>query len=320
MSRKTKMSITLLILLILYFYSSGILVVEANDSQYEVRLESGAQVLEIKSFNPNLWESVISANSSPVEWYDGRSNITGAQSKFTDVFKLHVTEVTSSIFKSLYFQWFDVPYLDILEVYGYDYKYIDTNYDDEYEVIFTYRQYWDFQNQPFNQFPHTNQKESICFLNISQFHRSLINFNQFASIVNNDTNIQALGFSLPILTTDELIWQYINDFQILPTDVLGYLQDLVISLACENITISENHLTFYRIGNEQYKAHYYFNKYGKIENILIQNSVGDLIFEIVSFYPRIPLLIITGVCIGISVVFIIFLKWKINKTRKICMK
>lgn len=314
--------ISIISLFIFYFNSSSIIIVGATDSQYELRLESGAQILEIKSFDSNLWDNVISTNSSPVKWYDGQSNIIGAQSKFTDVFKLQVTEVTSSIFKSLYFHWFDVPYVDILEDYGYDYEYIDIHFDDEYEVIFTYRQYWEFQNQPFNQFPHSNQKESICFLNVSQLHKSMINFNQFASIVNNDTNIQALGISLPILTTDELLWQYINDFQIIPRDIEEYLRDIVLTLACENITINKNHLTFYREGIEPYNAHFYFTEFGKVENVIIQNSDGDLIFEIVSFYPKIHFLIITGICIGIFVVLIIFYRMrkrrvlrKLNKDR-----
>ena len=145
----------------------------------------------------------------------------------------------------------------------------------------------------------------------------MLNFNQFASIINNDTTMQVLGLSLPILTSDDLIWQYFNDFQLIPEDSYGYIQDLVLTLACENITSDKNHLTLHKKGIELYTAEFSFNKFGKVEEVIIRNSEGDLIFKIISFYPKFPFLIITGISIGSFVILFIVVKWRRNKTREL---
>ena len=169
---------------------------------YDVVLETGSQVLEVEYFNPLLWDNIISTNFTPSDWFEGNSDCVGAQSKYTNLWKHGFNEITHTIFNTLFFSWYNIPYLDVLKQNGYDYDYIDINYPDTYDIVQVYNRYWAFRNQPFNDFPYDRIKESIVFLNLTDISKSLTNYNNFALVVNNDSVIQALDVNLPIINMD----------------------------------------------------------------------------------------------------------------------
>lgn len=286
--------------------------------KYEVILETGSQVLEVEYYNPSLWNDTISVNATPSDWFKGNSNIVGAQSKYTNIWKIQINfEISSNIFKQLFFKWYDIPYIEVLQKNGYDADYINILYPGEFDAGYVYNRYWAFRNQPFNDFPYDIVKDSIVFLNLTDFNKSLTNYNDFAPIVNNDTLIQSLGVHLPILTSDEFAWQYLINSPIIPVPVSDYLREMIDILNCENITVEDNQITFHKMGNEPYNVKITFSDLGRIDTISIYDSEGELIYKIVSFYPKILFFIILGfssvILVGLLVVYMI----KRKKKRKI---
>lgn len=268
-----------------------------SNSNFNPGLEKGTQILTVSYYNEQAWKNVVSTAILPNDWFGGEANKLGAKYKSTIHSWSNSSMITRVVFTNLVFT--DEILLLFLNIsnFGYDYRYISQSYPEGYLVWKIGSMNWNFTTSEFNLF-----KES-CYLtkciqfiiqNPHDFNEILIDYNDYASKVNNDTTLQSLGISIPFMDGDDLVWNFIIRRFAVARPINDYLSTMTEILNCKNTTVQGNTLIYKKRGIQDYNIEVAYNKYGTVDSISMKNSDNELIFKITSFYPANLFYIILG--------------------------
>jgi hypothetical protein len=312
-------------LLILVIVSLSIYPSTFSDSNYSFAIRSGSQVFEVKNYDEDLWKSTINPLSNPSNLFGGEANISGAKSKLVSLRMGGNYVLTSSIFAYFFFRWFNVPYNSLLAPNGYDFEYINGRYPYYHFIWNCEFGYWEFTTKSFKNYadyiqikpdPIPPEKHNIILQHPSNFSRILLDYNDFAAIVNNDSTIQAANYSLPLLNGEEFLWQLIIDGLIIANPFNSYLNQIIDVLDCSNASVQDNSLIFRKSGEEIYIVEISFNNFGMIDTLLMKNTENKEFYHITSYYPQYVVYVILGVISGLVLGLIglsVFLKQRQQK-------
>ena len=316
-----KKSITLKIIIILIILipliNHFLIFIVQADTNYSIDLEKGTQILEVKKYDDEIWKNTVDITSTPSDWFGGDADKIRAKSKFTLLSYNERNKLNAYyLFSNLVIPQNFLPLFINISNYGYDFTYIKRNYPNIFEVWENWYSYWSFTAKEFNDYADTDIGQSYIFKFPQDSSRLLNDYNDFAGKINNDTNLQLLGYSLPVLSGDDLVWQFITRRFPVGNPKNEYLTTLKNTIGCKNATISGNKLIFQRYGEKNYTVEVTYSVQGLIDHIIVKNSEGYIFYEITSFYPKTIFYIILGIIaifvLGIVVVLIIK-KYKLQR-------
>lgn len=291
---------------------------EANAQiNYNLALEKGTQTMEINHYDEQAWNITVDATLNPEDWFGGDADRVGAKSKITVLDWWANDMNTYGMFQGLIIPKDYLPTFLAIHEYGYNHTYIANKYRDYYFIwdkSFVFRS---FSSNGFSNFSDFKVQNSITLRYPKNISKLLDNYNEFASIINNDTILQSLNHTLPILNGDDFLWHFVLERYTIGNPIINYLTTLIGMLECTEVNIQGNTLKIKRNGVQNYTAEVTYNSHGNLESFLFRNTEGDLIYEITSYYPKITVLIIMGIG-GFSIVSIIlfFLYTKKKKEKK----
>ncbi len=318
MIRKEKslaLKFLVMIVLVIPIINYSLIFVASANTNYTIALEKGTQILEVKKYDEQTWQNTVSINSTPSNWFGGEANKIGAKSKIT-LFDWWGNEILAfTLFRNFISQYI----FSNVSNYGYNYSYLHNNYPDSYRVWGYNYHYWAFTTKEFNYNPDKPFENLFFPENTQDFSPMLEDYNDFAGKINNDTTLQLLGYSFPILSGDDLLWQFIVGRFAIGTPVNDYLTTFTDTIGDENVTIQDNTLVLQRGREKNYNVEVTYNTQGLIDKFVVKNSEGYIFYEITSFYPKTIFYVILGLLaifgLGI-VVLVIVKKIKINKQFK----
>lgn len=290
-------------------------IVDAN-TNYTFSLEKGTQILEVKKYDNETWKNTVDITSTPSDWFGGDADKIGAKSKITTLFDGGNALNTYPIFIRLVIPQNTLPIFLNISNYGYDFTYVFNNYPNIYEIWDNVHNYWCFTAKEFDVNPDTLYENSYIFKFPQDFSTLLNDYNDFAGILNNDTNLQLLGYSFPLLNGDDLVWQFITRRFAVGNPKSEYLTTFINTIECKNVTIRGNTLVFQRHGEKNYTVEVTYGIEGIISHIVVKNSEGYIFYEITSFYPKTIFYIILGIIAVFVLGIVVALIIKKNKLQR----
>lgn len=262
---------------------------------YTITLERGTQILEVKRYDEQTWKNTININSSPSDWFGGEANKIGAKSKSTLLDCSKNDHNTHTMFKTLIVPQNSLSIFLNVSNYGYNFTYINSKYPKYYFVWDNNFHFWAFSTKEFKDNPDTLYKNSQILRDPHNITSLLNDYNNFAGIINNDTTLQLLGYTLPILSGDDFFLQFIIRRNAVANPIKDYLTLLTNVLDCKNATILGNTIIFQNHGLKNYSVEVVYNTQGLMDKFTVKNSEGYIFYEIISFYPKIIFYIILGI-------------------------
>ncbi|MFX0007954.1 MAG: hypothetical protein ACFFA7_06760 [Promethearchaeota archaeon] len=284
------------------------------DTPYLNDLEIGTQLLQVKKYDVETWKNTVDNESTPSDWFGGDADKIGAKSKITlnVFFDRNVT--ANSLFASVVIPQNYLPIYELIRDYGYGENYIENHYPNVYEVWSYYSSFWRFTTKEFKW--NAISKYSYIF-KFPQDASSLLNdYNNFSGIINNDTVLQSLNYSLPILSGDDIVLQLITKRLAVGNPKNQYISSFINAVGCINATIQGNSLILQRYGEKSYSVEATYKTQGFLDNIIVKDSEGYIFYKISSLYPKVIFYILIGI-ISISILgvvtVLIIRKYKLEK-------
>lgn len=285
-----------------------ITIVDANIN-YTIAIEKGTQILEVKQYDAQAWKNTVSLTLNPSDLFGGEADKVGAKSKFTNLGWGYNDIGAYFVFVDLVIPKEALPIFSIVENYGYNFTYININFKRYYNIWDFDFSYWSFTTNEFDYNPDVLYYHSYIIQNPQDFKKMLDDYNNFSAVINNDTTLQSLGYSFPILSGDDLLWQFIISRFAIATPISDYLTIMIDILECKNVIIHNNSIILQRSGEQNYSIETTYNIQGTIDSFIVKNSESNIIYKITSFYPKIIFYIILGIiaiCVlGLAIIIII---------------
>ena len=285
----------------------GVLKPSYANSDYSFCVVPGTQILEIDHCNLQLWKETINYTSSPLDWFPGNSNQTGAQSKKTVRSIISFGQCgTLSLFLMIY-SAYDIDYFELSDN-GYDSNYLRLNFDQLYYNFWAYALAIDyFMMPPLEDDSYESLEMYRILIHPSDFSRLIDDFINFSETVNNDPLMQSLNISIPEFDGDYFLQYLIFNELAIATPSNAYLNELIDALGCKNASVQENTLILNCKGISNYQLEIFYNEQGLMDTFIVKTEDGNLIYKITSWYPKYVVYMIFGIIIagliGLSGVF-----------------
>jgi len=297
---KKKLKLTVLMFLGIFIINYELYPLVSSNSNYTLPLENGSQIYEVIYYDEEAWKDTINVTSNPTYWFGGESDTIGTKSKTTVLGVGEGGSSTMTMFSRLFFSWFDVN-SSILWDYGYDQSYFFSNYPNDYNLWTPKLTFWPFGTAPFDNYSNYIHPSfsSFLFREPLDFQSILNDYNDFAAVVNNDTALQTINFSMPIFSGDDFLWHFILDRYVMVNPINNYLTEVINALECENVSIHENKIAFMRFGEKAYIMEFTYNSRGSLDNVIVKNNDNNLIYKITSSNLKFVVYIIIGISLGV---------------------
>ncbi len=298
-NKKRKLKLTVLVFLGIFIINYELYPLVSANSNYTISLEKGSQIYEVIYYDEEAWKDTINLSSNPTDWFGDESDIIGAKSKTTVLGVSHGGSSTMRMFSRLFFSWFEVN-TSILRQYGYIQSYFDNHYSNEYNLWYPKLTSWPFGTEPFDNYSNSRIHDisSFLFREPLDFQSILNDYNDFAAVVNNDTALQAINFSMPILSGDDFLWHFILDRYVMVNPINNHLTEVINALECENVSVHENKITFMRFGEKAYIMEFIYNSQWSLDTVIVKNNDNNLIYKITSTNLKFVVYVIIGVSLG----------------------
>ncbi len=299
MVKKRKLKFIVIVFLGIFIINYEFIPLVSSNSNYNFSFEKGSQIFEVIYYDEEAWKDNINVSSNPTDWFGGDSDTIGAKSKTTILGLGSGSSSTLGMFIWLFYSWFDIN-SSILQEYGYGQSYIDYNYNNYYNWWSPVLTFWPFGTEPFDNYSN-NIHPSFSSLLIQEtldFQSIFYDYNDFAAVVNNDTALQTINFSLPIFSGDDFLWHYILDRYVMVSPINNYLTGVIDALECENVSVQENKVTFMRYGEKAYIMDFTYNSRGFLDTVVVKDNDNNLIYKISSSNLKFVVYIIIGISLS----------------------
>ncbi len=211
-----------------------------------------------------------------------------------------------------------IPLLGLIHSQGYNETTINANYTNSYNLWFGLRSVWNYTIGSFEEDPTNANDPLLIFENPMDFEEILFNYNNLSAELNSLPAIQFSPYSFPILEPDEFLWLFIFNGLTLGTPVSSYLEELITTLDCKNVTVDNNFLTVNRTGETDYIVEITYSAKGTMSSFVVKDVGSNIIYQIVAtntdwiFFTTLMILVI---CVGGLGFYLIIRKRKINRIR-----
>ncbi len=293
----------------------------ATATTYYSTLAKGTEFFQVSTFNETAWQTTVSTNSNPSDWFEGDANITGAQSKFTTMGWTSVTWEMYDVLTLIILT--DIDALNVLMTigqFGYNETEINDNYTNTYSLISGIRSEWYFISGAFNESYNSATDMSIILSNPIDYKKILDDYNDLVSVIQADffgpadATVKAVFQNM---TADDFLWQIALNNLAMGSPISMYIEELVDSLGCENASYSGNKLIIERIGEANYTVELTYGVQGTLTSFVVKDATGTIIYQFISMgNTNWIVYIIVGVivgCLSVVVVYIAYKKRKFNK-------
>ena len=288
---------------------------------YETSLEKGTDIYVVNVYNDAVWKSTVNSTSLPNDWFQGDTNILGAESKLTLKGYIFTTwntyDILTSIILPFYFNSQQLyGLLAVMEAQGYNETTVNSNYSSSYKLWYGIRSVWNFTNGVYEEFP-SYTDGVIVFQNPSQYKTMLDDYMSIATELNANPIIQFAGFNLPNLTADVFLWRLALNGLAIAKPQSEYLTELTSELGSINTSAEGNTLIFNRYGITNYTVEIEYGSKGIMSSFTVKDNNQTIIFQLISKNSDwIFFTILTIVCVA-TVVFITFMIIRSRKLKKI---
>jgi len=317
--KRIKTKILIKIFLLIFFSNLNFIAIGTSKSTiFTNNLEMGTQIIKVSYYNEQAWKNSVTNATDPREWFGGQADKVGAKYKLTIIDKKYNENVSSNyIFLNFVFPEKAHELFPNVSKYGYGY-YLFNNYTYQYLVWRYYFYYWNFTTGEFNVFQNSTYYSdmlvsSFIIQDPLDYKKMLVDYNDFAGKINNDTTLQSLNISFPILTGDDLVWQFIISRIAVAAPINDYLTTMIEVLNCTNTTVRGNTLIFKKHGVQNYTVEVTYGRYGTVSSFIIKDLDNHIIYKIESFYPSDLFLLIIGIIIAILTAIIIYITLRKRK-------
>jgi hypothetical protein len=284
-----------------------------SNSTFEIALGGGSYTFEVKHFDKELWNSIVDNETDPSSLFEGTADSVGAISKFVTIYVGENDLSSRVMFSKLMFRWLNIPFESLLVPNGFNSSYINERYTYYYKMWDITFGYWNFTTTEFEHDadytiinPGIPKKHVYVLKNPSNFSRLLGDYNDFATVVNIDAEIQAANYSMPLLDGDSFIWYLVLDGTIVAKPFDDYLNQLIVALDCINTTSQDNRLLLHRKGLGAYDIEITYNEYGMFQTLVFKTLQNNIIYLVEGSSSHIPVNL-TVIIIVLGVVGVILL-------------
>jgi hypothetical protein len=310
------LSLTILSLFLIGILSTSIVA----SSTYQHTLAKGTDDFVVGLYNSAEWKTIVDSTLTPSDWFEGEANITNAKSKITlkgwtpntwDTY-----DVLTSIFMPEYFSFGDILILlGIMGSQGYNETAININYNSNYSLWYGLRAVWNYTDNEYEEKPSYNDG-IIILQNPLDFKKILDDYNALAAELNGNIAIILSGYSFPIISADDFLWQLALNGLAIAEPQIDYLESMVNELGCQNVSVDGSKLIIERYGLTNYTVEISYGEKGMMSSFAVKDIGDTIIYQITSsnsewvFYL---ILIIVSVFSIAIVVFFIIRKKKLHR-------
>ncbi len=316
LSSRSLLSVLLLGIILMGLISTS---VSANPT-YEIALTKGTEIFEVTKYDSDGWENTVGITTMPDDWFEGDSNKTGAQGKYTvkgwNYLKLKTYDIILQVMLST--EQF-IAFMAFSGL-GYNETEINNNYTNSYWLWSGEGAEWDFTDSEFNETADDSNSKIIVLKNPEDYNKILDDYNELVDTIINDSIVPLpIKMQFSNITADELLWKLIFDGLATASPFNEYLNALINALNVQNTTINQNTIVIERYGVTNYTVEVSYGSKGTLSTFVVKDVSGQIIYQITSYNTEwifFTILLTIGISFAGIVSYMLFRKFKLNKSRK----
>ena len=307
-----------LILSVIICFGNFFIPVVANGS-YQSALAKGTDFFIVSSYDADKWSDTFIDSILPTTFFDGESNITGAESKVILYRYSYISLDFYGIIKDFIFQGQQLADLIALEDYGYNESKINILFPNNYLLWSGLQAVWFFNSSESAETPNTALSPIFIFKNPSQFKDVL----EFRDILRNDDNVNKSKVSALVnYTSDEFLRDLAFNGLALGVPIVSYLNTLITELNPDNATSSTDTdgnpiLIINGYSRTNYTLVFKYGSDGTFSEFKVKDETGFTIYHITSYNREgifyIALIIIIGVMAALIGLYLYMHKKRLSK-------
>ncbi len=294
----------------------------AKATTYYSTFTKGTEFFQVTTYNEVDWQTTVSTDYNPSDWFGGEASITGAQSKFTTMGWTSATWETYDFLLSFFLTNSSAANaLIILDQNGYNETEINNKYNNTCPLTSGMRSEWYFVSGGFNESHNSAIDMPLILDNPANYKKILDDYNNLAHEIQlDDFGIIFNPIVKPFfqnMTADDFLWQIAFNDLAMGTPISTYIQELVDTLGCENASYSGNTLIIERTGESNYTVEMTYGAQGTLISFVVKDPAGTIIYQFISIgNTNWIVYIIVGLIIGFFSVLIAFLLYKKRRFNK----
>lgn len=316
LSSRSLLSVLLLGIILMGLISTS---VSANPT-YEIALTKGTEIFEITKYDNDGWENTVSITTMPDDWFEGDSNKTGAQGKYTVKGWNYLNLKTYDIILQVMFSIEQLMAFMSLSELGYNETEINNNYTNSYWLWYGLGAEWHFTDSEFNETADDSNSKIVVLKNPEDYNKILDDYNDLVATIINDSIVPLpIKMQFSNITADELLWKLIFEGLATASPFNEYLIALINALNVENATVSQNTIIIERYGVTNYTVEVSYGSKGTLSTFIVKDVSGQIIYQITSYNTEwifFTILLIIGISFAGIVSYLLFRKFKLSKSRK----
>ncbi len=293
--------------------------VSANPT-YEIALTKGTEIFEVTKYDSDGWEDTVGNTTMPDVWFEGDSNKTGAQGKYTVKGWNYLNLKTYDIILQVMFTIEQIMAFMALSDLGYNETEINNNYTNSYWLWYGLGAEWDFTDSEFNETADDSNSKIIVLKNPEDYNKILDDYNELVDTIINDSIVPLpIKMQFSNITADELLWKLIFEGLATANPFNDYLNALINALNVQNATVSQNTIIIERFGVTNYTVEVSYGSKGTLSTFVVKDVSGQIIYQITSSNTEwifFTILLTIGISFAGIVSYLLFKKFKLNKSRR----
>lgn len=282
-------------------------------TNYSVSLQKGTIRQTVSLYDKEKWNSTVSTDTGPEDFFGKCSNITGANGKYIVRSWYHDTVNSSDLFFNLLLPLEKAIYLNINTKYNK--SYIDETYNTTYEIGFILIGKWNFTTGEFPDNASFPNEGLYILKNPLDIKNLLENYNSFAKEVYNDFSVPPFA-KLSNYTAQDFLFHLFSSQMAIMDPINTYLTKMVNNLSNENVSSSGNILKLELSGEKNYSVQITFGNTGLQSSISFQDKDGDTFYKIITYETEWIVWLIVGI-FGVSIICVVgYVIYRYRKRQK----
>ena len=254
----------------------------AQDGSYHLSLSRGTMILDVMEYNEDKWDSYIGKNETPSDWFAGDSEELDSQSKITIRATDEVSYNTYDLWTLVFMGEFSEEALGVLmadpNLYNFSEDQVNSIYDQDYSAWETLYARWNFVNEEFSEEANSSNNFQWILKDPKDYGEFLENYNEWATEAN--MKLQMMGLSVPVYSSEDFLWMLLLKGLIIADPIENYGEDMIDGLEIEDAEMNGNVLNLKKVGKKEYTVKITFNAQGMQKNLKLEDSDGEIIYEI----------------------------------------